>query len=56
MERVASTLMAKGWIGGVLYSWVAWNRVGLRGSRAGVIYVGFESRIYRVVREPQLGR
>jgi hypothetical protein len=40
MARVACTLMAKGWIGGVLYSRVAQNHFGIRGSRAGVIYVG----------------
>jgi hypothetical protein len=40
MAGVACTHVAKGWIGGVLYSQVARNYFGLRGSGAGVIYVG----------------
>ena len=40
MARVACTHMAMGWIGGVLYSWVAWTHFYFRGSESRLIYVG----------------
>ena len=40
MAGVAFTHMAMGWIGGVLYSRVAWTRSCFRGSEGRLIYVG----------------
>ena len=55
MAGVGCTHMAMGWIGGVLYSRVVRTRSGLRGPMDKVDVWGFESRIRRVVRKPQLG-
>jgi hypothetical protein len=55
MARVVCTLVAKGWIGGVLYSWVALDPVTFWRIRVKVDICRFESYICRVVREPQLG-
>jgi hypothetical protein len=49
------TLMAKGWIGGVLYSWVALDLVMFWRSRVKVDIYRLESYICHVVRDPQLG-
>ena len=40
MVRVACTHMAMGWVGGVLYSRVAWTRSYFRGSKGRLVYVG----------------
>jgi hypothetical protein len=55
MARVACTLMAKGRIGGVLYSRVALDPVMFWKIRVKVDICRLESYIYRVVRDPQLG-
>ena len=41
MARAACTHMAMGWIGGVLYSRVAWTRSCFRGSEGRLVYVGW---------------
>ena len=40
MVRVASTHVAMGWNGGILYSRVAWTHSCFRGSEGRLIYVG----------------
>jgi hypothetical protein len=55
MARVACTLVAKGWIGGVLCSRVALDLVTFWRIRVKVDICRFESCICRVVRDPQLG-
>jgi hypothetical protein len=55
MARVVCTLVAKGWIGGVLYSWVALDPVMYWRSRVKVDICRLESYICHVVRDPQLG-
>ena len=40
MARVACTHVAMGWIGGVLYSRVAWTRSCFRGSEGRLVYIG----------------
>ena len=40
MARVACTHVAMGWIGGILYSWVARTHSYFRGSEGGLVYVG----------------
>jgi hypothetical protein len=55
MARVVCTLVAKGWIGGVLYSRVALDPVTFWRIRVKVDICGLESGICRVVRDPQLG-
>ena len=40
MAGIACTYVAMGWIGGVLYSRVAWTRSYFRGSEGRLIYVG----------------
>ena len=40
MARKACTHVAMGWIGGVLYSWVAQTHSCFRGSKGRLIYVG----------------
>jgi hypothetical protein len=55
MARVACTLMAKGWIRGVLYSQVALDPVMFWRIRVKVDICQLESYICRVVRDPQLG-
>jgi hypothetical protein len=55
MARIACTLMAKGWTGGVLYSWVALDPVTFWRIRVKVDICRLESYICRVVRDPQLG-
>jgi hypothetical protein len=55
MVRVVCTFMAKGWIGGVLYSRVALNPVTFWRIRVKVDICRFESCICCVVRDPQLG-
>jgi hypothetical protein len=55
MARVVCTLMAKGWIGGVLYSRVAQDSVTCWRIRVKVDICQLESYICRVVRDPQLG-
>jgi hypothetical protein len=55
MARVVCTLMAKGWIGGVLYSRVALNPGMFWRIRVKVDLYRLESYISRVVRDPQLG-
>jgi hypothetical protein len=55
MTRVVCTLMAKGWIGGVLYSRVALDPVTCWRIRVKVDICWLESYICRVVRNPQLG-
>jgi hypothetical protein len=55
MVRVVCTLVAKGWIGGVLYSRVVLDPVTFWRIRRKVGICRFESYIYRVVRDPQLG-
>jgi hypothetical protein len=55
MVRVLCTLMAKSWIGGVLYSRVALDPVTFWRIRVKVDICRFESYICRVVRDPQLG-
>jgi hypothetical protein len=55
MVRVVCTLIAKGWIGGVLYSRVALDPVTFWRIRVKVDICRFESYICRVARDPQLG-
>jgi hypothetical protein len=55
MARVVCTLMAKGWIRGVLYSRVALGLVTCWRIRVEVDICRLESYICRVVRDPQLG-
>jgi hypothetical protein len=55
MARVVCTLMAKGWIGGVLYSRVALDPVTFWRIRVKVDICRLESYVCRVVRDPQLG-
>jgi hypothetical protein len=55
MARVVCTLMAKGWIGGVLYSRVALDPVTCWRIRVKVDICRLEFYICRVVRDPQLG-
>jgi hypothetical protein len=55
MARVVCTLVAKGWIGGVLYSRVALDSVTVWRIRVKVDICRLESYICRVVRDPQLG-
>jgi hypothetical protein len=55
MARMVCTLVAKGWIGGVLYSRVALDPVMLWRIRVKVYLCRLESYISRVVRDPQLG-
>jgi hypothetical protein len=55
MVRVACTLMARGWNGGVLYSRVALDPVTFWRIRVKVDICQLESYICRVVRDPQLG-
>jgi hypothetical protein len=55
MARVVCTLVAKGWIGGVLYSRVALDPVTFWRIRVKVDIYRLESYICRVVRDLQLG-
>jgi hypothetical protein len=55
MARVVCTLVAKGWIEGVLYSRVALDPVIFWRIRVKVDICRFESYICHVVRDPQLG-
>jgi hypothetical protein len=55
MARVVCTLVAKGWIGDVLYSRVALDPVTFWRIRVKVDICRFESCICRAVRDPQLG-
>jgi hypothetical protein len=55
MARVVCTLVAKGWIGGVLYSRVALDPVMFWSIRVKVDICRLESYICRVVWNPQLG-
>jgi hypothetical protein len=55
MARVVCTLVAKCWIGGVLYSRVALDPVMFWRIRVKVDLCRLESYISRVVRDPQLG-
>jgi hypothetical protein len=55
MARVVCTLIAKGWIGGVLYSRVALDSVTFWRIRVKVGIYRLESYICRVVMDPQLG-
>jgi hypothetical protein len=55
MARVVCTLVAKGWIGGVLYSRVALDLVMFWRIRVKVDIYRLKSYICRVVRNPQLG-
>jgi hypothetical protein len=52
MARVACTLVAKGWTGGVLYSRVALDAVTFWRIRVKVDICRFESCICHVVRDP----
>jgi hypothetical protein len=54
MVRVACTLVAKGWIGGVLYSRVALDPVTFWRIRVKADIYRFDSCICRVVMDPQL--
>jgi hypothetical protein len=54
MARVECTLVAKGWIGGVLCSRVALDLIIFWRIRVKVDICRLESCIYRVVRDPQL--
>jgi hypothetical protein len=54
MARVVCTLVAKGWIGGVLYSRVALDLVTFWRIQVKVDLCRLESYICRVVRDPQL--
>ena len=40
MAGIACTHVAMGWIGGVLYSWVAWTCSCFRGPEGRLVYVG----------------
>jgi hypothetical protein len=55
MARVVCTLVAKGWIGGVLYSRVVLDPVMFWKIRVMVDLCRLESYISCVVRDPQLG-
>jgi hypothetical protein len=55
MARVVCTLVAKGWIGGVLYSQVALDLVMFWWIQVKVDICRLESYICRVVWNPQLG-
>jgi hypothetical protein len=55
MARVVCTLVANGWIGGVLYSRVALDSVMFWRIRVKVDICRLKSYICRVVRDPQLG-
>jgi hypothetical protein len=55
MARVACTLVAKGWIGGILYSRVALDPVTFWRIRVKIDTCRFEFCICRAVRDPQLG-
>jgi hypothetical protein len=55
MARVVCTLVANGWIGGVLYFRVALDPVMCWRIRVNVDICRLESYICRVVRDPQLG-
>jgi hypothetical protein len=55
MARVVCTLVAKGWIGGILYSRVGLDPVKFWKIRVNVDLCRLESYISRVVRDPQLG-
>jgi hypothetical protein len=55
MARVVCTLVAKGRIGGVLYSRVALDPVTFWRIRVKIDICRLESYICRVVRDPQLG-
>jgi hypothetical protein len=55
MPKVACILMAKGWIGGILYSRVALDSVTFWRIQVKVDICRLESYICRVVRDPQLG-
>jgi hypothetical protein len=55
MARVVCTLVAKGWIGGGLYSRVALDPIMFWRIQVKVGIYRLESYICRVVRDPQLG-
>jgi hypothetical protein len=55
MVRIVCTLVAKGWIGGVLYSRVALGPVMFWRIRVKVDICRLKSYMRRVVRNPQLG-
>jgi hypothetical protein len=55
MARVVCTLVAKGWIGSILYSRVALDPVMFWRIRVKVDICRLESYICRVVRDSQLG-
>jgi hypothetical protein len=55
MTRVVCTLVAKGWIGGVLYSRVVLDPITYWRIRVKVDICRLESYLCRVVRDPQLG-
>jgi hypothetical protein len=55
MARVVCTIVAKDWIGGVLYSRVALDPVTCWRIQVKVDICQLEFYIYRVVRDPQLG-
>jgi hypothetical protein len=55
MARVVCTLIANGWIGGVLYSRVALDPVMCWRIRVKVDVCQLESYICRVFRDPRLG-
>jgi hypothetical protein len=55
MARVVCTLIANGWIRGVLYSRVALDPVTFWRIRVKVDICGLKSGICHVVRDPQLG-
>jgi hypothetical protein len=55
MARVVCTLVAKGWIEGVLYSRVALDSITFWRIWVKVDICRFESYICNVVRDPQLG-
>jgi hypothetical protein len=55
MVRVVCTLVAKGWIGGVLYYRVALDPITFWRIRVKVDICRLDSYICRVVRDPQLG-
>jgi hypothetical protein len=56
MTRVVCTLVANGWIRGVLYSRVALDPVTFWRIRVKVDLCRLESYISQVVRDPQLGK
>jgi hypothetical protein len=55
MMRVVCTLVAKGWIGGVLYSRVVLDLIMFWRIRVKVDICRLKSYVCRVVRNPQLG-